>query len=394
MFLDVAGYSKLKSAQLNTYFAVVLPRIAKALEPHWKHFVEVNTWGDGIVIVCNSPPVLAQVALEMRDIFLSPTRSLEDETLPDLLQCRMALHAGMVYLGFDPIRRRQGVVGSQVALAAKIEPVVRPGQVWVTDSFRNLIADLGVARVEFDDFGEQELAKQFGRRRVYNMRRSTEPKSAVPERSNHFERPLLSLREHPEKLLSMITGGSEPSPLFVSAGDLDFISGWIERVFYEAQAFGSQKPKINHIIIKRISDDAIASLAAIGGLPGGFEARMRANIRAMKDSPVLQHEGLVVTERTWNRLPPFHGFLYSDHALVGPWETGLGGILHHKTRLAYFSRTMAPDQFADVERAFGIVEPVESGTHRDTPRPVAPAGQDNVDEIAAQGPGRLGGSWA
>jgi class 3 adenylate cyclase len=89
--------------------------------------------GDTVSVVHDDPVVLAQVA-----------RHLVDEVYrtPGQPRLRIALHYGEVQT-----RRRasDGALviagGDAVLCAARVEPHVEPGQIWVTEEFRALLAE-------------------------------------------------------------------------------------------------------------------------------------------------------------------------------------------------------------------------------------------------------------
>lgn len=175
LFSDVVGYSKLNEPQLRTFFGKVLPEVAGIIDLHRRAFVELNTWGDGMVVVSDDPYDLAKLAFSLRDYYRD--KEWSSLHLPDTLSCRLALHSGAIYAGHDPIRKLNGIVGSEVNLAARVEPITAPGEVWVTEDFKFLIKSPRDHKIDFDDLGERALAKQFGMRRVFRMRRLWEAPS-------------------------------------------------------------------------------------------------------------------------------------------------------------------------------------------------------------------------
>lgn len=180
LFCDVAGYSDLTEAQLRAFLERILPAVSAVLDgtsksgqpPPREQLTELNTWGDAIVAVSRDPYVLARLALDIRDFYKG--RNWLDDHLPQTLSCRIALHAGVIFVGHDPIRNRDGVVGTQVNMAARIEPVTTPGEVWVSEQFMKLIDPKTDPTLAFDDLGERPLAKRFGSARLYHLRRAHE----------------------------------------------------------------------------------------------------------------------------------------------------------------------------------------------------------------------------
>jgi len=70
LFADVVGYSKLNETQLITFMTKVLPALTEqVVDLHRAHFVELNTWGDGLVVAAPDPYRLADFALRLRDFY-------------------------------------------------------------------------------------------------------------------------------------------------------------------------------------------------------------------------------------------------------------------------------------------------------------------------------------
>ena len=172
LFLDVKGYSKLgEEEQFGIFFDTVLPRMADIINKY--DHVYANSWGDAIVAAFKSPIAAARAALDLRDLFLDTNWSglglIQD------LAGRIGLHAGSVFIGDDPVQGRRGLAGHNVNLAARIEPVTLPNEVWASETFVSLLRDEKDKKVVADDLGDKSLAKQWGSRKLYRIRRDYEP---------------------------------------------------------------------------------------------------------------------------------------------------------------------------------------------------------------------------
>lgn len=170
VFADVKGYSRLTEPQLMRFMQQTMSEIAKVLDnsaPFYR-----NSWGDAIVAAFDDPRDAANCALALRDLFTSIDWGRVE--MPPL-RLRTAVHAGTVYVGEDPITGQEGITGTQITLAARIEPVTLAGHVWVTDSFVRLLSQEEDLNVKWDDLGERPLAKEWGAARLYRLRRATEP---------------------------------------------------------------------------------------------------------------------------------------------------------------------------------------------------------------------------
>jgi class 3 adenylate cyclase len=200
LFADVVGYSKLTEPQLVTFVTKVLPDLnAQVVDPHRKDFIDLNTWGDGLVAMAPDPYRLADFALRLRDFYRN--RHWHGDGLPNL-QCRIAVHQGRVCITEDPIRKTRTVAGQQVNMAARIEPVTDPGEIWVTEAFFHLIPPNQQLPFGFDALGPKELAKKFGSAHLYRLRRAWEPEgkaevAPAPVTSSGSPAPASSVPEGP-----------------------------------------------------------------------------------------------------------------------------------------------------------------------------------------------------
>jgi adenylate cyclase len=185
LFSDVKGY-RLKEPQLKTFINVVLPRIMTVLSPYKDGMLEINTWGDAILLVTSDPNALAHFALDLRDFYRNTPWS--DHQLPTDLNCRIGLHSGVVFIGDDPLRDRKGIIGTQMNVAARIEPITPVGEVFATDAFEKLSKQHTDDTIAFYDAGLQLLAKDFGTAHLYRLRRQHEaPPTAPPIETGHIE---------------------------------------------------------------------------------------------------------------------------------------------------------------------------------------------------------------
>ena len=173
MFFDIKNFSTLSQAQLLSYNNNVSPALASIIDRYREWFLDVNTWGDAIITVSEDPVKIARLALDLRDYFR--VTNFENMSLPVDLKCRISLHAGTVNYCLDSIRQCAGVVGFNVNLAARVEPVVVPGEVWATEEFaKTLGPHVDAERLAFDSIGSKKLYKNFGIHRVLKLRRYDE----------------------------------------------------------------------------------------------------------------------------------------------------------------------------------------------------------------------------
>ena len=128
----------------------------------------VNTWGDSFFAVFEDLESALKLALGMRDYF---TDGKWSEWLPNgNMDVRISMHAGPAYEEFDPILKKRNFFGSHVNQAARIEPIVLPGSVFVSETVAALIS-FGYEEYDFEYAGNIDLAKNYGTYPVYILQR-------------------------------------------------------------------------------------------------------------------------------------------------------------------------------------------------------------------------------
>jgi len=168
LFADMVGYSRLAEEDTPSFLAHFLGAIAdivaqSAVPPQF-----VNTWGDGLFMVFDEVSVGARFALQLRDAVAScdwPARGLPQGT-----NIRIGMHTGPVFHAFDRLIGRENYFGSHVVRAARIEPVVTPGAVYVSAELAFTLAARGAREFATDFLGTVALAKGHGNGVLYRLR--------------------------------------------------------------------------------------------------------------------------------------------------------------------------------------------------------------------------------
>lgn len=169
LFADFAGYSRLSDAEQPCFQALFLGSIGAMLR-HWQDKILLqHTWGDAVHIVTVDAESAADIAAEIHAIV--------DRVRPGLggmlaqLELRLAAHYAPAYAGIDPIEGTQTYFGSQLSFTARIEPVTPPGMIFVTEAFAARLALEAPDRFLVEYAGEIDLAKRFGKYRLFSLRR-------------------------------------------------------------------------------------------------------------------------------------------------------------------------------------------------------------------------------
>jgi len=77
----------------------------------------------------------------------------------------------------DPVTQTRSFMGSHVSRTARIEPVTPPGNVYVTEPFAAALVLAGQDDFVSDYVGHMPAAKDFGRLRMYSLRRREEERA-------------------------------------------------------------------------------------------------------------------------------------------------------------------------------------------------------------------------
>lgn len=169
LFADFSGFGRLHDAFAPLFHARFLAIIAEQVAACPVKPLEVNTWGDALYVVFAQVQEGAEFALRLLARMLEVDWSAAG--LSETSQIRIALHAGPVFCGFDPIIGRDNYFGSNVTRAARIEPITPPGTIYVSEAFAATSAAAGLGEFAFEYIGQLALAKGYGDSRVYRLER-------------------------------------------------------------------------------------------------------------------------------------------------------------------------------------------------------------------------------
>jgi class 3 adenylate cyclase len=183
LFADVKGFGGLRETHMPLFVESIVKMTAAAVGGSGVKPLVVNTWGDGLLVVTGSPAEAAEIGLSL----IESTRPKSGRR--SRFNFRVGLHCGPAFfVADDPITGRPNVYGADVNLAARIEPLVRPGQVWASRSFVVLAAATNAAGLRFTELGWFELPKDSGRLLLSRVRRGdagAASKSSAPVNDGH-----------------------------------------------------------------------------------------------------------------------------------------------------------------------------------------------------------------
>ena len=170
IFADFLGFQRLNDAELPKFSNEVMGAAAKLLAKHQKKILFRHTWGDAIHVVTEDASTAADIVSEMNDYISGPLHACGGQLAE--LEIRLAAHYAPVFVGHDPIEDVLTYYGTQLSCTARIEPVTPPGMVYVTEAFAARLALETPERFAIDYAGEVELAKRFGKYRLFSLRKN------------------------------------------------------------------------------------------------------------------------------------------------------------------------------------------------------------------------------
>ena len=168
LFADVSGFSKMPEQYAPRFAELFLGTCKRILDSLAHQAVHANTHGDGLFLVFDLPSHAAEFALRLQQEigrFDWPTLGLAPET-----GVRIALHTGPIFRIHDPVTARHTFYGTHVNRAARLEPVVQPQSIFVTEEFAASLVAEDQDRFACDYIGKMQLAKRFGDSRLYRLR--------------------------------------------------------------------------------------------------------------------------------------------------------------------------------------------------------------------------------
>jgi class 3 adenylate cyclase len=169
LFADVAGFSRLSGKmQLDEFARSIMKPVASLIEDSGDAILEYNTWGDGLFVVFRTASAGCQFALRLRDQFRQDYRR---SGMAVNVNVRCALHLGEMACHENLLPGgRAFIVGDDVTFTARIEPIVRPGEIWATTVVAAALErDVG-EDIKFDHLGAAKLAKDYGETELLGVR--------------------------------------------------------------------------------------------------------------------------------------------------------------------------------------------------------------------------------
>ena len=168
LFADISGFSRMPEQYAPDFAEMFLGTCKRILDSMEHQEVHANTHGDGLFLVFELPSHAAEFAFRLQQAIGEvdwPALGLTAET-----GVRIALHTGPLFRIFDPVTARFTFYGTHVNRTARLEPVVQPRHIFVTEEFAASLVAEDQDRFTCDYIGTMKLAKKFGDARLYRLR--------------------------------------------------------------------------------------------------------------------------------------------------------------------------------------------------------------------------------
>jgi len=169
IFADFVGFQRIEDTLLPQFWGGPMQAIAQFLAHYGDRVLHKNTWGDGLHVVTEDANTAASIMADIQHYMALQEFKLNSPLAP--LTLRIAGHYAPAYEGFDTIQGTGIYFGTQLSLAARIEPVTPPGQIYATEAFATRLIIENASQFALEYAGEIELAKRFGPYRLYSLRR-------------------------------------------------------------------------------------------------------------------------------------------------------------------------------------------------------------------------------
>jgi len=170
-FADISGFSGMPEEYTPPFVEMFLETCQKTLESLEHQAVDANTRGDALFIVFELPSHAAEFAVRLQQAMSTidwPAFGISGTGV------RIGLHTGPVFDIYDPVMSKTTFYGTHVNRAARLEPIVQPGHIFVTEAFAASLVAQNEGRFTCDYIGAMPLAKQFGEARLYRLRSAGE----------------------------------------------------------------------------------------------------------------------------------------------------------------------------------------------------------------------------
>ncbi len=178
IFSDLKGFSKLSEPEIKKYYKEIYDPLYEKMNFLLANAKVLNTWGDAFILIFDEGKHAINWLFEFRNFF----RSLDFSKIGiKPIIPRMAAHIGEFDIFKDKFLNRENVLGGNINTTARIEPITKAGEIFVTKQFKDAIESLSekIDFINFDAMGIIPLAKEFGEAEIYRLREKSEKEHII-----------------------------------------------------------------------------------------------------------------------------------------------------------------------------------------------------------------------
>jgi adenylate cyclase len=199
LLADVVGYSRLMSTdeegthlRLADYVKILIdPAVAK----HRGHLI--RSMGDGMLVEFDSALDAVRCAIEIQRGLTAHESAVDAESQ---IQLRIGINTG------DVIVDERDIYGNSINIAARLEGLAEPGQIYVTRGVRDQL--LGYPNLSFEDKGERRVKNIDRPIRVYRVEYDRDARAKLAPRGlAALARSLSGAAFHPKARVTSLIGG-------------------------------------------------------------------------------------------------------------------------------------------------------------------------------------------
>lgn len=178
IFTDLKGFSKLSEPEVKIFYSQILVDLSVKIKNFKNHALVWNTWGDALLAIFEDELNAVELAIAYRDFFNS--YDFESKNIKKLIP-RIAGHFGRFDIFDDPLLDAKNALGENINTTARIEPITRAGEIYVTEEFKLSVekAPNKINNIKFEEIGEIPLAKNFGVHSIFRLKRIEEEEKII-----------------------------------------------------------------------------------------------------------------------------------------------------------------------------------------------------------------------
>lgn len=178
IFTDLKGFSKLSEPEIKIFYNEILQELAEKIIHLKEHALVWNTWGDALVAIFEDETKVIELIFSYRDFFKN--YDFKTKNIKPIFP-RIAGHFGRFEIIEDALLGGvNNAFGQNINTTARIEPVTRPNEIYVTEDFKERIEKSpNNININFDELGEIPLAKNFGTYNLFRVRKADEDKKII-----------------------------------------------------------------------------------------------------------------------------------------------------------------------------------------------------------------------